>query len=64
MTRGAVVINHEAELKVDTSSKMAHAFGITSKGANDAVAVSTVLAAESSSELTKWMSALHKAISG
>lgn len=60
--RGAVVLNHEAVLAVDTEAKTPHAFRITSKGANDPHPITTVLAAETHVDMGRWMKAIHAAI--
>jgi len=61
--RGAVVLNRSAKLEVDIDAGMPHAFRVTSKGANDARELTTVLAAETNAEMGRWMKALHTAIS-
>jgi len=60
--RGAVVLNRDATLEVDSESKYPHAFVITSKGENDSRAIATSLAADSKADLGRWMKAIHMAI--
>ena len=60
--RGAVVLNRDAKLAIDSASKLANAFVITSQGASDAKAICTTLAAETNADLARWMKALHGAI--
>ena len=60
--RGAVVLNRDAKLAIDSASKLANAFVVTSQGTSDAKAICTTLAAETNADLARWMKALHSAI--
>ena len=60
--KGAVVLNSSAVVQIDEDSKLPHAFKVQSKGASDTNLVTTVLAAESKTELGKWIKAVHAAI--
>ena len=62
MPKGAVVLNSSAVVQIDEESKLPHAFKVVSKGASDTNLVTTVLAAESKTELVKWIKAVHAAI--
>jgi len=63
--KGSIVLNSSAMLMSGdafATSQYSHVFAISSQGATDAKAITTVLACEAASDLEKWTSAVERAL--